>query len=180
MGVVVLDDPQPVHYAGMTSAKIFKRIAERIATMQNLPTSPEYAAKQTKQAPVKIRVPELQGHTLSTVEDLLDTLNLDIAFVNTGDIISRQIPAAGTAAGRWRTADSLSRRSRHDLQQPAQRTGRSVAALGGSQADGMGLRCGNSRIRFCEKHRTARARLGGSPRARVACKSSVEWIRQNS
>jgi len=96
VGVVVLDDPQPIHYAGMTSGKIFKRIAERIATMQNLPTSPEYAAKQIKQAPVKIRVPELQGHTLSTVEDLLDTLNLDIAFINTGDIISRQIPTAGT------------------------------------------------------------------------------------
>ncbi len=96
VGVVVLDDPQPIHYAGMTSAKIFRHIAERIATMQNLPTSPEYAAKQTKQAPVKIRVPDLQGHTLSTVEDLLDTLNLDIAFVNTGDIISRQVPAAGT------------------------------------------------------------------------------------
>ena len=96
VGVVVLDDPQPIHYAGMTSGKIFKRIAERIATMQKLPTSPEYAAKQTKQAPVKIRVPELQGHTLSTVEDVLDTLNLDIAFINSGDIISRQIPAAGT------------------------------------------------------------------------------------
>ena len=96
VGVVVLSDPQPIHYAGMTSGKIFKHIAERIATMQNLPTSPEYAAKQTKQAPVKIRVPELQGHTLSTVEDVLDTLNLDIAFINTGDIISRQIPTAGT------------------------------------------------------------------------------------
>lgn len=99
VGVVVLDDPQPIHYAGMTSGRIFRRIAERIATMQNLPTSPEYAAKQTKQAPVKIRVPELQGHTLSTVEELLDTLNLDIAFVNSGDIISRQIPSAGTLLG---------------------------------------------------------------------------------
>jgi membrane peptidoglycan carboxypeptidase len=95
VGVVVLDDPQPVHYAGMTSGKIFKRIAERIATMQHLPTSPEYAAKQVKQAPERIRVPELQGHTLSTVEDLLDTLKLDIAFVNAGDIITRQVPAAG-------------------------------------------------------------------------------------
>jgi cell division protein FtsI/penicillin-binding protein 2 len=95
VAVVVLDDPQPIHYAGMTSGKIFKRIAERIATMQHLPTSPEYAAKQVKQAPVKIRVPELQGHTLSTVEDLLDTLKLDIAFVNAGDIITRQAPAAG-------------------------------------------------------------------------------------
>ncbi len=96
VGVVVLDDPQPVHYAGMTAGRIFKNIAERIATMQHLPTSPEYAAKQVKQAPVKIRVPDLQGHTLSTVEDLLDTLKLDIAFINAGDIITRQIPAAGT------------------------------------------------------------------------------------
>lgn len=97
VGVVVLDDPQPIHYAGMTSGKIFRRVAERIATMQNLPTSPEYASKQAKPAPVKIKVPDLKGYTLSTVEDLLDTLKLDIAFINTGDIISRQVPTAGTS-----------------------------------------------------------------------------------
>jgi cell division protein FtsI (penicillin-binding protein 3) len=100
VGVVVLDDPQPVHYAGMTSGRIFKRIAERIATVQHLPTSPEYAAKQIKEAPVKIRVPDLQGHTLSTVEDLLDTLGLEIAFINAGDIISRQVPEEGSLLGR--------------------------------------------------------------------------------
>jgi cell division protein FtsI/penicillin-binding protein 2 len=96
VGVVILDDPQPVHYAGMTAGRVFRKIAERIATLQDLAKPPEFAAKEAKTAPAKIRVPDLQGHTLSTVESLLDTLNLDITFVNTGDIIARQIPASGS------------------------------------------------------------------------------------
>lgn len=95
VGVVVLDDPQPVHYSGMTAGRIFRKIAERIATTQKLTKTPEFAANEAKTAPAKIRVPDLKGHTLSTVEALLDTLALDISFVNVGDIIVRQVPAPG-------------------------------------------------------------------------------------
>ncbi len=96
VGVVVLDDAQPVHYAGMTSARIFRRIAERISTKEKIELSPVFAQQKEKFAPRQIRVPDLTGHTLSTVKELLDTLALDISFVAQGDIIARQVPAAGT------------------------------------------------------------------------------------
>ncbi len=96
VGVVVLDDAQPVHYAGMTSARIFRRIAERISTKEKIELSPVFAQQKEKFAPRQIRVPDLTGHTLSTVKDLLDTLALDISFVAQGDIIARQVPSAGT------------------------------------------------------------------------------------
>ena len=96
VGVVILDDPQPIHYAGMTSGKIFKRIAERIATLKKLTRPPEYADKDAQKEPQKIRVPDLQGHTLTTVKSLLDTLKLDIQYIKSGDIIARQEPPPGT------------------------------------------------------------------------------------
>ncbi len=96
VGVIVLDDAQPVHYAGMTSARIFRRIAERLSTKEKL-TEPElFAAQKAKSAPREIRVPELEGHTLSTVQELLDTIALDVSFVNSGDIITRQVPKPGS------------------------------------------------------------------------------------
>lgn len=96
VGVVVLDDAQPVHYAGMTSGRIFRRIAERISTKEKISEPELFAAQKEKIAPREIRVPELEGHTLSTVQELLDTIGLDVSFVSTGDIISKQFPSAGS------------------------------------------------------------------------------------
>ena len=96
VGVIVLDNAQPVHYAGMTSARIFRRIAERVAAKEKL-TEPElFAAQKAKSATREIRVPELEGHTLSTVQELLDTIALDVSFVNSGDIIAKQVPKPGS------------------------------------------------------------------------------------
>ncbi len=95
VGVIVLDDPQPVHYAGMTSGRIFRRIAERISTKEKIAPSALFAQQQEKFAPRKIRVPDLQGHTLSTVKELLDTIALDVSFISTGDIIAQQVPEGG-------------------------------------------------------------------------------------
>lgn len=96
VGVIVLDDAQPVHYAGMTSARIFRRIAERIATKEKVSEPEVFAAQSAKSAPREIRVPELEGHTLSTVQEILDTIALDVSFVNTGDIVAKQVPRPGT------------------------------------------------------------------------------------
>ena len=96
VGVIVLDDPQPVHYAGMTSARIFRKIAERVSTKEKL-TAPELLAVQAANSgPREICVPELEGHTLSTVQDILDTIALDVSVLNSGDIIVRQVPKPGT------------------------------------------------------------------------------------
>lgn len=96
VGVIVLDDPQPIHYAGMTSGRIFRRIAERVSTKEKL-TEPELFAEQAaKSAPREIRVPELEGHTLSTVQEILDTIALDVTILNSGDIIARQVPKPGS------------------------------------------------------------------------------------
>ncbi len=96
VGVIVLDNAQPLHYAGMTSARIFRRIAERISTKEKLSEPELLAAQKAKSAPREIRVPELEGHTLSTVQELLDTIALDVTFLNSGDIISKQVPKPGS------------------------------------------------------------------------------------
>lgn len=96
VGVIVLDDPQPVHYAGMTSGRIFRRIAERVSTKEKLTAPLLFAAQSEKSKPREIRVPELEGHTLSTVQEILDTIALDVTILNAGDIIVRQVPKPGS------------------------------------------------------------------------------------
>ncbi len=96
VGVIVLDDAQPIHYAGMTSGRIFRRIAERISTKERLAESPQFAQAKEKSQPRSVRVPELAGHTVATVQELLDSLPLQVQYIAQGDVIARQVPEAGT------------------------------------------------------------------------------------
>lgn len=38
----------------------------------------------------------MEGHTLSTVQEILDTIALDVIILNSGDIIDRQVPKPGS------------------------------------------------------------------------------------
>lgn len=95
VGVIVLDNAQPLHYAGMTAAHIFAKVAERIASLKQLPaptpTEPE-TAPPTMQL---VSVPDFVGSTRSGVKDALSSLKLDVRTINDGDTVIRQHPGAG-------------------------------------------------------------------------------------
>jgi membrane peptidoglycan carboxypeptidase len=96
VGVVVLDDAQPLHYAGMTAAKIFASIAERIASLKNLPAPNRAIAQDTAAALELIEVPDLVGCHADSTHVLLADVDLDIRAVNAGASVVRQYPQAGS------------------------------------------------------------------------------------
>jgi cell division protein FtsI/penicillin-binding protein 2 len=101
VGVIVFDNAQPLHYAGMTAARVFARVAERIASLKQLPaprpTQPEVDSPTMK----LVSVPNFIGSTRSGIKEALSNLNLDVKIINDGDTVIRQHPAAGAelAAG---------------------------------------------------------------------------------
>lgn len=97
VAVVVLNDPQPLHYAGMTAAKIFKRVAERIASLEGLPRPAVAATDSSYEQPEIVKVPDLVGHPANEVDSLLPNLDLKVKTVNSGELIIAQQPAAGTS-----------------------------------------------------------------------------------
>ncbi len=95
VGVVVLNDPQPLHYAGMTAGRIFKRIAERVAALERI--AMPLANQAIAAAEVKlVEVPDLRGYALEDARKSLKKLPLEVSYVNDGDVVSKQIPAPGT------------------------------------------------------------------------------------
>lgn len=96
VGVVILDNAQPLRYAGMTSARIFRRIAERVAALEKLPPpAPSYANRTSRKQPKVVKVPSLEGLSRAAAKPLLDSLALQVSYVNEGDLIVKQIPEAG-------------------------------------------------------------------------------------
>ncbi len=95
VGVVVLSDPQPLHYAGMTAARVFKRIAERVAALERISTPVQIAAKD-KASDQSVEVPDLRGYSVTDARKRLKKLPLEVSYVSSGDVVARQIPAGGT------------------------------------------------------------------------------------
>jgi len=96
VGVVYLDDPQPIHYSGFTSARIFAKAAERIVSLENINGGVKYAESTEKITDINFQVPDLTGYTLSSARSILDSLKLDIQIIGDGDIIVEQQPAPNT------------------------------------------------------------------------------------
>jgi penicillin-binding protein 2B len=84
----------------MTAAKIFANIAERIASLKNLPASRQALAQDTAAAVELIEVPDLVGCHADSTHLLLGNVALDIRAVNTGTTVVRQYPQAGTRLAR--------------------------------------------------------------------------------
>ncbi|MFH2054686.1 MAG: penicillin-binding transpeptidase domain-containing protein [bacterium] len=95
VAVIVLDDPQPLHYAGMTAGRIFARVAARVAALEGLPRPRDYAADSSFQNPEMVVVPDLVGESYDTTSATLAGLNLKIETANEGELIIAQQPAAG-------------------------------------------------------------------------------------
>lgn len=99
VAVVVLDDPQPLHYAGMTAGRIFARVAARVAALEGLPQPKIVVAPDSATATAAAEVvaaPDLVGKEYAALEEELATLKLKIETANEGELIIAQQPAAGS------------------------------------------------------------------------------------
>jgi cell division protein FtsI (penicillin-binding protein 3) len=96
VAVVVLDNPQPLHYAGMTAGRIFARVAERIASLEGLPSRQDDLAENTAAEFELVIVPDLIGAEQVMLDSLTSKLDLKVKTINDGEFIVAQQPAVGT------------------------------------------------------------------------------------
>lgn len=96
VGVVILDDAQPIHYAGWTAAKIFANIAERIASLEHLPAPKKVYAEAEADPAELMRVPDFVGSSYESIRSLAVESKLDIRTVSEGSTVVRQYPDPGT------------------------------------------------------------------------------------
>ena len=70
-GIVVLEKPQPIHYGGLTSGPIFKRIAERYTTNNpDLFAIPKQMLAESDEETIKTKVvPNLIGKNFASIEN---------------------------------------------------------------------------------------------------------------
>jgi len=78
-GIVVLEDPQPIHYGGYTAGPAFRNVAERYAILkpQLLAGSQKTLVKSDTKDEM-CEVPDLVGRTLSTAVALAEKKNLSL------------------------------------------------------------------------------------------------------
>jgi cell division protein FtsI/penicillin-binding protein 2 len=96
VGVVILDDAQPIHYAGWTAAKVFAKIAERIASLEHLPAPRKVYAENDPDPTELIRVPDFVGSNYELIRKLAADSKLDIRMVSEGSTVIRQYPDPGS------------------------------------------------------------------------------------
>lgn len=94
-GIVVIEDPQPVHYGGWTAGPAFKNVAERFAVLHpELLTVPERLLVERKKSEGLVDTPDLIGRALSAAKELAEERQLVFrADADTGFVVW-QFPAA--------------------------------------------------------------------------------------
>jgi cell division protein FtsI/penicillin-binding protein 2 len=107
-GIVVLDEPEPIHYGGYTAGPAFKNIAIKFAALDgyNLPpyidtTQADTAAAAPDTVVVdtipRIQIPQLAGMSRTAAILQLSQLGLGITFSGAGDTIVSTRPTAFAA-----------------------------------------------------------------------------------
>ncbi len=116
-GIVILNQPEPIHYGGWTSGPIFRRIAERyaIANPEQLLPSVNLVADEDNIEPFEI--PNFVGKSFAKAQKQAEERGIELSFSDTTGIIVWQYPPAGretagparvivvTQNGRTRMAD---------------------------------------------------------------------------
>jgi len=94
-GIVVIEDPQPVHYGGWTAGPAFKNVAEKFAVLHpELLTVPERLLVERKKSEGLVDTPDLIGRTLAVAKKLAAEKQLVFrADADTGFVVW-QYPAA--------------------------------------------------------------------------------------
>ncbi|MCK5125778.1 MAG: PASTA domain-containing protein [candidate division Zixibacteria bacterium] len=105
VGIVIIDEPEPIHYGGHTSGPAFKNIAIKFAALDNYINVPpevgstldnldEYAdAVSCKDV---IRMPDLIGSSRTKAKKKLSEVGLGFVFEGTGHEIISTRPCAGS------------------------------------------------------------------------------------
>ncbi|MEZ5360272.1 MAG: penicillin-binding transpeptidase domain-containing protein [Candidatus Zixiibacteriota bacterium] len=110
-GIVVLDEPEPIHYGGYTSGPAFKNIAIKFAALDKYNTAT--AQPQPNQKPasaeakeplvdatldtISVRIPDVIGDSKDDAKEKLEKLGLDVRFSGTGRKVVSTNPCPETA-----------------------------------------------------------------------------------
>lgn len=102
-GIVVLDEPQPIHYGGYTAGPTFKNIAVKFAALDryNLPPMVDSTKKDDADEPekadsnvVRVVLADVAGRTRDGAEYELGRLGLKVEFSGSGQRVLCTQPAA--------------------------------------------------------------------------------------
>jgi cell division protein FtsI/penicillin-binding protein 2 len=93
-GVVVLEDPQPIHYGGLTAGPIFRRIAERYTILNpDVFTVPDrMIAEQSRKFHNTSVVPDLLGHQLAQAKAMAEESGFELRTGADSGIVMWQFP----------------------------------------------------------------------------------------
>lgn len=117
-GIVVIEQPEPMHYGGWTSGPAFRRIAERYAVLEPQRfVVPEKSLHPAPSDPLAHKaVPDFVGRQTSYAQSVAKFANVELTIGDSSGIVEWQFPPAGTR--------SLS-------------TGNVIAVANASQSNGM-------------------------------------------
>lgn len=102
-GIVVLDEPEPIHYGGYTAGPTFKNIAMKFAALDryNLPPMPDSTGEddsgdpeEADSAMVRVLLADLSGRTREGAEYELSRVGLKVEFSGSGNRVLSTQPAA--------------------------------------------------------------------------------------
>lgn len=95
-GIVVLEQPEPVHYGGHTSGPIFRRVAERymILNPDLFPVSHQVLAEISRRDDGTTEIPHLVGRTLAEAQEEAGRLGITVrGNAETGFVVWQYPPA---------------------------------------------------------------------------------------
>lgn len=95
-GVIVIEDPQPIHYGGYTSGPIFRKIAERYSVMNpDRFVVPDRMLSEKSDKIEKIQVvPDLTGRSINQAKLYAEKKNLTVRSNSDSGIVVWQYPEA--------------------------------------------------------------------------------------
>ena len=94
-GIVVIEDPQPIHYGGHTAGPVFRNVAERYCVFRSdLLGDPAHMllCDDDRRSPL-IEVPNLMGRTLGSAREEVDKKNLKLRCGEGKGYVVWQFPA---------------------------------------------------------------------------------------
>jgi cell division protein FtsI/penicillin-binding protein 2 len=98
-GVVMMVDPQPIHYGGLTAGPTFRRIAERYALLNPEQFTPpgRALAKKTQGLDSVVTVPNLVGQDAEQATKIADICGVKLRSTLPAGIVAWQFPPANRA-----------------------------------------------------------------------------------
>lgn len=94
MALVLIDEPQGVYYGGTVAGPVMQELLQNV--LPYLGVEPKYTEKEAEVvAEVKTIVPDLEGLSLSEVQNELFKAGLSAEIQQEGEVVERQMPPAG-------------------------------------------------------------------------------------